>query len=144
MPNLNITIFPLLFSFLVTLIATPLSLVVLKKLNIVDDPKKHNHPAIIHKKPIPRGGGIPLFIGVIIASLIFLPMTKIIIAIIIVVNVLSKRVFTRVDLSKNKVYTLAPISKQIVNSLNDKLVVKAYFSDNLPYPYNNLRRQIYG
>jgi gliding-associated putative ABC transporter substrate-binding component GldG len=66
----------------------------------------------------------------------------IIIAIIIVVNVLSKRVFTRVDLSKNKVYTLAPISKQIVNSLNDKLVVKAYFSDNLPYPYNNLRRQI--
>ena len=66
----------------------------------------------------------------------------IIIAIIIVVNVLSKRVFTRIDLSKNKVYTLAPISKQIVNSLNDKLVVKAYFSDNLPYPYNNLRRQI--
>ena len=35
------------------------------------------------KKPIPRGGGIPLFIGVLVASLIFLPMTKIIIAILI-------------------------------------------------------------
>ena len=66
----------------------------------------------------------------------------IIIGIIIVINVLSKRVFTRIDLTKNKVYTLAPISKQIVGSLNDKLVIKAYFSDNMPYPYNNLRRQI--
>ena len=31
-------------------------------------------------KPIPRGGGIPLFIGVLVASLFFLPMTKVIIA----------------------------------------------------------------
>jgi gliding-associated putative ABC transporter substrate-binding component GldG len=66
----------------------------------------------------------------------------IIIGIIVVVNVLSNRVFTRIDLTKNRTYTLAPISKQIVKSLNDKLVVKAYFSDNLPAPYNNVRRQV--
>ncbi len=66
----------------------------------------------------------------------------IIIGIVIVINVISKRIFTRVDLTKNKTYTLSNISKDIVKNLQDKLVVKAYFSDNLPAPYNNLRRNI--
>jgi UDP-GlcNAc:undecaprenyl-phosphate GlcNAc-1-phosphate transferase len=73
--------FPLITAFIATVIATPLSLIFIKKLGIVDDPKKHKHPAVIHKKPIPRAGGIPLFIGVLIASLIFLPVEKITIAI---------------------------------------------------------------
>lgn len=66
----------------------------------------------------------------------------VIIGIIVVVNVISNRVFTRIDLTKNQTYTLSPISKEIVGNLDDKLVVKAFFSDNLPSPYNNLRRQI--
>src|ERR1035437_3819706 len=74
------TILPLVVAFVATVIATPLCLILLKKYNIVDDPKKHKHPAIIHKTIIPRGGGIPLFIGVFVASLIFLPMEKVIIA----------------------------------------------------------------
>ena len=55
----------------------------------------------------------------------------IIIGIIIVINVISKRIFTRVDLTKNKSYTLSTISKDIVKNLGDKLVVKAYFRENL-------------
>ena len=74
------TILPLIIAFITTVIATPLCLILLRRYNIVDDPKKHKHPAIIHKKTVPRGGGIPLFIGVLVAGLIFLPMTKIIIA----------------------------------------------------------------
>jgi gliding-associated putative ABC transporter substrate-binding component GldG len=66
----------------------------------------------------------------------------IIIGIVIVINVISKRIFTRVDLTKNKTYTLSTISKDIVKNLGDKLVIKAYFSDNLPAPYNNLRRNV--
>ncbi|MBS1516896.1 MAG: Gldg family protein [Bacteroidetes bacterium] len=66
----------------------------------------------------------------------------VIIGIIVVVNVIAKRVFTRVDLTKNKSYTLSPISKQIVSNLDDNLLIKAYFSENLPAPYNNLRRQV--
>ncbi|MDD5363204.1 MAG: GldG family protein [Ignavibacteria bacterium] len=66
----------------------------------------------------------------------------IIIGIIIVVNVISNRIFTRIDLTKNKSYTLSPISKDIVGNLGDKLVIKAFFSDNLPAPYNTLRRQV--
>ncbi len=82
--NAQLTIFfPLITAFITTIIATPLSLIFIKKLGIIDDPKKHKHPAVIHKKPIPRAGGIPLFIGVIVASLIFLPIEKTTIAIFI-------------------------------------------------------------
>ncbi len=67
-----IIIFPLVVAFLATIIATPLSLILIRKMGILDDPKIHKHPAIIHTKPIPRGGGLPLFVGVLIAGAIFL------------------------------------------------------------------------
>lgn len=55
-----ITILPLISAFIATVIATPLSIFFLKKYKLMDDPRTHKHPAIIHVKPIPRGGGIPL------------------------------------------------------------------------------------
>jgi len=82
--GLDLIIFlPILFSFLITLVATPLSIRLIKKFGILDDPKTHKHPAVIHKKPVPRGGGIPLFIGVIISAIFFLPMVKITISLFI-------------------------------------------------------------
>jgi len=77
----SIIFLPLIVAFLSTVILTPLSLVFIKKYGILDDPRKHKHPAILHKKPIPRGGGIPLFAGVLVASFLFLPITKLTIAI---------------------------------------------------------------
>ena len=59
----NIIFLPFITSFVLTVLTTPISLIFIKKFGIFDDPKHHKHPAIIHKQPIPRGGGIPLFIG---------------------------------------------------------------------------------
>ena len=72
----NIIFFPIIIAFIATVLATPLSLIFIKKFGIIDDPVKHKHPAILHKKPVPRGGGIPLFIGVLLSSLILLPLTN--------------------------------------------------------------------
>lgn len=72
----KIIILPLLTAFLTTAIITPIALIFIKKFDIFDNPKLHKHPAIIHKKPIPRGGGIPLFAGVLIAGILFIPLTK--------------------------------------------------------------------
>ncbi len=81
MENLiQIIFFPFLTSLIVTAVTTPFILRILKKFNIVDDPNKHKHPAIIHKIPVPRGGGIPLFIGAFVASIFFLPFDKVLIA----------------------------------------------------------------
>ncbi|MEX2012866.1 MAG: MraY family glycosyltransferase [Candidatus Levyibacteriota bacterium] len=74
----NIILAPLLVSFIAAVISTPIALVLIKKFGIIDDPQKHKHPAIIHKKPIPRGGGIPLFIGVLAGSLLLLPITNLV------------------------------------------------------------------
>lgn len=74
---------PLIIAFIATLIATPISLIFIRKFGLFDDPKNHNHPAIIHKKPIPRGGGIPILIGLFIAGILFLPVTKIVIALFV-------------------------------------------------------------
>ena len=66
----------------------------------------------------------------------------ILILIIITVNFISNRLFTRIDLTKNKTYTLSGISRDIVKNLNDKVIIRAYFSDNLPAPYNNVSRDV--
>jgi UDP-GlcNAc:undecaprenyl-phosphate GlcNAc-1-phosphate transferase len=65
---------PFLVAFAATALLTPLFIVILKKAKLVDDPKR-KHPGVIHKRPIPRGGGIPLFIGAFIAGIIFMPIS---------------------------------------------------------------------
>jgi UDP-GlcNAc:undecaprenyl-phosphate/decaprenyl-phosphate GlcNAc-1-phosphate transferase len=127
---LNITIFPMLFSFLVTVLVTPLSLIILKRFNIVDDPKKHQHPAIIHKKPVPRGGGIPLFIGVLVASIFFLPLTKVIIA-----TLIAAFFSLLIGVIDDK-YDLSPYLRFIVNILCAIFVV--FMGANIPFITNPL------
>ena len=74
---------PFVLAFILTVAATPLSLIFIKRFGIFDDPKTHKHPGIIHKKPIPRGGGIPLFIGIFLAGTLILPINKITISLFI-------------------------------------------------------------
>lgn len=62
--------------------------------------------------------------------------------ILVVLNIIALQLFFRWDLTPNKIYTLSDASKSIVSKLDDKLVVKAYFTDNLPAPYNNNRRYL--
>ncbi|MDD3532304.1 MAG: MraY family glycosyltransferase [Candidatus Shapirobacteria bacterium] len=38
----------------------------------IDDPKKHHHPKVVHQYPVPRGGGLPIFLAVFLTSLFFL------------------------------------------------------------------------
>lgn len=123
-----ITLFPLIVAFLATVIATPISLFFLKKYNVVDDPKKHKHPAILHKKPVPRGGGIPLFIGVLIAGIIFLPMTKIIIALFF-----ASFVSLLVGILDDK-YDLSPYLRFLINIGCALFVV--FMGANIPFITN--------
>lgn len=62
-------------------------------------------------------------------------------AILIFINLISIRVFERLDLTDQKVYTLSDASRNIVGSLDDRVSVKAYFTDDLPAPYNSNRRE---
>ena len=59
---------------LITLISVPFVIKFAKKAKLMDDPKTHIHPAVLHKKPIPRAGGLAIYIGILVAALIFVPM----------------------------------------------------------------------
>lgn len=61
-----------ILSFVITIFATPLTILFAKRFNFLDDPTKRIHPASLHTKPIPRAGGLPMFIAIAIASLILL------------------------------------------------------------------------
>ncbi|MBU4098086.1 undecaprenyl/decaprenyl-phosphate alpha-N-acetylglucosaminyl 1-phosphate transferase [Patescibacteria group bacterium] len=77
----SLVLLPFLISFCITTYLTAISIRLMKYFGLVDNPKTHKHPAIIHTKIIPRGGGIPLFLGALITGLLVLPITKITIAV---------------------------------------------------------------
>jgi len=65
-----------------------------------------------------------------------------ILGILILVNFISVRIFSRLDLTKSGVFTLSDASKNLVRNLDDRVTVKAYFTEELPEPYNNNRRAV--
>lgn len=67
-------ILALFISFLLSAVITPFLIPVIKKWKLIDDPQKHKHPAIIHTKPIPRGGGLPIYIAIGVSMLLLLPL----------------------------------------------------------------------
>lgn len=70
--NISTFFYPFLLSVIVVLISTPFVIKLAYKYKLVDDPKTHKHPAIIHRKTIARAGGLPIYIAIVISSLFFL------------------------------------------------------------------------
>ncbi len=62
--------------------------------------------------------------------------------ILLLVNLLSVRFFVRGDLTENNLFTLSPASTSVIEDLEDRLVVKAYFTKDLPGRYASLERQV--
>ena len=62
--------------------------------------------------------------------------------ILVLVNVLAVRFFARADLTRDEVFTLSAASVSVMRHLDDKLVVKAYFTKNLPGRFASLERGV--
>src|SRR5258706_8977861 len=70
-PIVLLTVIPFLFSLIISLVMTPLTVILFTKMGWVIDPKKTPHPAHIHKGPVPKGGGIPIFVAVFFTGAFF-------------------------------------------------------------------------
>lgn len=68
--------------------------------------------------------------------------TLLVLGILILLNIISIRLFGRLDLTKQKVYTLSDASKKLVAAFDDRVTIRAYFTEDLPSPYNNNRRVV--
>lgn len=76
MEILKLAVLPGIIAAALAYLATPLAIKLAKKLDIIDDPRIHKHPKVIHTYPVPRAGGLATFLAIFIASLIFLPLDK--------------------------------------------------------------------
>ncbi|MCZ6899957.1 MAG: Gldg family protein [Bacteroidetes bacterium] len=56
----------------------------------------------------------------------------ILIGIVVLVNLISDRLFFRLDFTADKRYTLSEATKDILSELNDVVTITAYFSEDLP------------
>ena len=79
MDSLIILVVSAFFSWLIT---TP-TILLAKRLNLVTNKKKRQHPAHTHTGIIPRGGGIPIYTSLLITTLLFIPLNKIVIGILL-------------------------------------------------------------
>lgn len=70
-------------SFLISFLLTIPTISIAKKLHLVTDKTKRYHPAHTHIGIVPRGGGIPLYLSLLITVLIFLPVNKILFGILL-------------------------------------------------------------
>lgn len=69
---LKIFFLPFVFSGFASLVLT----MVVRKIYIqkgwLDDPKQSSHPKVVHTYPVPRGGGVALYLAVFISAIFFL------------------------------------------------------------------------
>lgn len=61
------------------------------------------------------------------------------IAVILVINFLGSLFFTRIDFTSEKRYTLSDVTKDILNSLDDKVQVTVYLEGEFPAGFKRLR-----
>ena len=62
--------------------------------------------------------------------------------VVVLVNILALDWFFRIDLTESGQYTLSGASREAVRDLDDRLTVKAYFSEDLPPPYSQNARYV--
>jgi gliding-associated putative ABC transporter substrate-binding component GldG len=60
-----------------------------------------------------------------------------VVGVVLLANLVSSNWFTRLDLTQGRIYSLSDASKKIVGGLQDDFLVKAYFTKDLPAPYNS-------
>lgn len=65
-----------------------------------------------------------------------------IVAVLLVLNLISINLFARLDLTEGKVFSLSKASKDVVRNLDDRLIIRMYFTEDLPPPYNSHARYL--
>ncbi len=75
-PFITLLFLPGLIGLVSSFTATWIVIKLAPRLGIVDDPQAHQHPKTTHTYPVPRGGGLPIFLALIVGTILFLPFDK--------------------------------------------------------------------
>ena len=66
------------------------------------------------------------------------------VGILIVINLISEKLFFRLDFTADQRYTLSDATKDILNDLDDVITVTAYFTEDLPPQLEKSRKDFAG
>jgi ABC-type uncharacterized transport system involved in gliding motility auxiliary subunit len=64
------------------------------------------------------------------------------IVLVAMINLAGLTLFFRADLTENRVYSLSPVSREVVSTLTEPLTINVFFTKNLPAPYNTVERYL--
>lgn len=117
-------------SFVVSLLITPLIRKLAIKHHFVDDPNRH-HPAILHQQPIPRAGGVAMFIAFVFISIFFAKLNLIWLGIILGggINVIVGTLDDKYDLS--------PVFRLIMQTISAAILVVVGVSFYTTNPFSS-------
>ena len=62
-----------------------------------------------------------------------------VIIIIVAINILGVYIYKRIDLTRSKAFSLSNSTQKIINELNEPVIIKLFFSKNLPAPSNDVK-----
>ena len=65
-----------------------------------------------------------------------------ILAVILLINFVAGYINIKIDLTKEKRFSLSPVSKEILKNLNDVICIKIYLDGKLSIPYKKFKRNI--
>ena len=116
---INQLILALVVACIVSALVVPFVIKFAKKAKLLDDPKTHLHPAILHKKPIPRAGGLAIFAGILVASAIFIKFDNFIMTIM-----LGGAIVVLIGVIDDK-YDISPYFRFLINIITAGIAVYA-------------------
>lgn len=73
---LKIFAVPLLLSSFLSLLATYFVKNIYLRRGWLDDPSDSNHPKVVHTYPVPRGGGVAIFVAILFSAVFFLGLDR--------------------------------------------------------------------
>ncbi len=62
--------------------------------------------------------------------------------VVVLLNVAGSTLFFRVDLTKNKIFSISEASKEVVSTLSEPMTINVFFTKDLPAPHNNTNRYL--
>lgn len=73
---MDLFLFPLILAFVISAIAGKFVRLWYIKHHWLDDPKQSHHPKVVHTYSVPRGGGLVVFLGLLLTTLLFIGIDK--------------------------------------------------------------------
>lgn len=108
---------PLILAAVTSFLLAPLVIRFYKKHGWVDDPLKLKHAKKTHLKPVPRGGGIVVLSGILLAALIFLQIDK------YLVGILAGGLLLVIGGTLDDIFDIHPLFRLGINILAALIVV---------------------